>query len=234
MSNGVLIRNLAIGAVALGAAAALSACQPNNSAATAGGTQSVHAVSGGSGGSTAGAAGGGSASTGSGGGSGQSGQGGSGGSSACAGGDLKLKTVNGGSGTGHSGIVLLFTNTGSSTCTLSGYPGAAVSDSGQENWALDPDGNAKHETQAQGANPVTTVTLAPGSTASAQLFWDTFPLNSTYGDGTQPDAANCLSYRGGYLEITPPNTTTTIKSDPPLSMCQSLEISPVVSGTTGS
>jgi hypothetical protein len=131
-------------------------------------------------------------------------------------------------------MVLLFTNTGSSTCTLSGYPGATTTGSGQENWAVDPDGNAQRQTAVQGASPVTTVKLAPGSTASAQLFWDTYPMNSTYGDGTAPNAANCLAYRGGYLEITPPNTTTTTKIDPPLSMCQSLEISPVVSGTTGS
>jgi hypothetical protein len=38
---------------------------------------------------------------------------------------------------------------------------------------------------------------------------------------------------GGYLEITPPNTTAYTRFDPPADMCTALQIHPVVTGTTG-
>jgi hypothetical protein len=75
---------------------------------------------------------------------------------------------------------------------------------------------------------VQTVTLAPGSSASAMLEWGVNPT----GGGTA-NAANCPGMGGGYLEFTPPNTTDTIKSDPPLDMCTDLQVFPVVAGTTG-
>jgi hypothetical protein len=126
---------------------------------------------------------------------------------------------------GHTGSVLVFTNTGSNSCTLYGYPGADVTDSGQYNWA--PYMNA---TRVSGGVTVGKVSLSPGSSASAMLEWD---VNPKSGAGDTANAANCAGMAGGYLEITPPDTTATNKSDPPENMCTDLRIFPVVAGTTG-
>jgi hypothetical protein len=75
---------------------------------------------------------------------------------------------------------------------------------------------------------VRTVSLSPGSKASAMLEWDVNPTN-----GEPASAANCPGMAGGYLEITPPNTTATDKSEPPADMCAALKVFPVVAGATG-
>jgi hypothetical protein len=125
--------------------------------------------------------------------------------------------------------VLVFTNSGSSTCTLTGYPGATVTNNGQYNFA--PYVNAQRTLRGYlgGASAVTTVSLAPGGTASAVLEWLDAPT-----DGSEPNAANCPGMAGGYLEITPPNTTVASKFDPPTDMCTDIQIHPVVSGSSGS
>jgi hypothetical protein len=148
-----------------------------------------------------------------------------GGASSCTGSRLFLKIDAGSSGMGHTGSVLVFTNTGSNTCTLYGYPGADVTDNGQYNWA--PYMNA---TRVSGGVTVRTVSLSPGSSASAMLEWD---VNPKSGAGDTANAANCAGMAGGYLEITPPNTTVTNRSEPPENMCTDLQIFPVVAGTTG-
>jgi hypothetical protein len=119
--------------------------------------------------------------------------------------------------------VLVFTNTGSAARTLYGYPGAGVTENGSYDFS--PRVNA---TRVSGGAAVQTVTLAPGSSASAVLEWAVTPT----GGGTA-NAANCPGMDGGYLEVTPPNTTDTIKSDPPLDMCTDLQVFPVVAGTAG-
>lgn len=236
MNGRVFTQRFALGALALGAAAALSGCQPSSSTSAGGSSQPTssqsQATSGatGNGGATGSGATGGSGSGNGGstsGGSG-SGQGGSGGSNACTGGSVSVKFGTSDAGMGHRSIVLLFTNSGSSSCTLSGYPGATVTENGQYNWA--PRMNAERTLSGYEGGPtgISTVTLAPGATASAVLEWVAFPS-----DGQSASAANCPGMGGGYLEITPPNTTTTSKFDPPTDMCTSLQIHPVVSGTTG-
>jgi hypothetical protein len=60
---------------------------------------------------------------------------GAGTSNACATGKVSVKLGERGRGLTHRGLVLLFTNTGSSTCTLTGYPGATVTNSGMSNFA---------------------------------------------------------------------------------------------------
>lgn len=199
-----LVQGFTMGAAAL-AVAALSACQPT-STASGSTTPTPAATPSATTSSTAEAAR----------------------ASACQGSQISLKTAPGGQGMGHDGLILRFTNAGSNTCTLTGYPGAAVTDGGQDP-GVDPQGNAARQSTTAGAAPVRTVTLAPGATASAQLFWTTAPMNND----ADRNAANCLSYRGGALEVTPPNTTATKKLDPPEDMCQHLQVSPVVSGDSG-
>ena len=63
---------------------------------------------------------------------------------------------------------------------------------------------------------------------NALLEWLDFPPN-----GETPVAANCPGMAGGYLEITPPNTTVSSRFDPPGDMCQQIQIHPVVPGDSG-
>ena len=222
MSSRILRKATAVGTLLLGAAALGGCASSASTGAAAGATQSVPVVT-----STATAPTGGTNSTptataGSGSGDGTSTQAAGGGTASCTGSQLSLKINQGSSGMGHTGSVLVFTNTGSTACTLYGYPGADVTENGSYNFS--PRMNA---TRVSGT-AVKTVTLTPGSSASAMLEWGVNPT----GGGTA-NAANCPGMGGGYLEVTPPNTTDTIKSDPPLNMCTDLQVFPVVAGTAG-
>jgi len=218
MSSRILHKATAVGVLVLGAAALGGCASKGGIGAAAGATQSATVVtstgtgSAGAASSTPTADNGGGTST----------QAAGGGTASCTGSQLSLKINQGSSGMGHTGSVLVFTNTGGAACTLYGYPGADVTEGGSYNFA--PRMNA---TRVSGT-AVKTVTLAPGSSASAMLEWGVNPT----GGGTA-NAANCPAMDGGYLEVTPPNTTDTIKSDPPLDMCTDLQVFPVVAGTAG-
>ncbi|HWG28547.1 DUF4232 domain-containing protein [Actinospica sp.] len=217
MSSRIFHKATAAGTLLLGAAA-LGGCASNGSTgASAGSTQSATVVTSTGAGST-----GGTSSTATAGG-GTSTQAAGGGTAGCTGSQLSLKINQGSSGMGHTGSVLVFTNTGSTACTLYGYPGADVTENGSYNFS--PRMNA---TRVSGGTAVKTVTLAPGSSASAMLEWSVNPT----GGGTA-NAANCPGMDGGYLEVTPPNTKDTIKSDPPVDMCTDLQVFPVVAGASG-
>ena len=219
MSGRILHKATAVGALLLGALALGGCASKSGVGAAAGATQSATvltstgAASASGTSSTAAAGSGGATST----------QAAGGGTASCTGSQLSLKINQGSSGMGHTGSVLVFTNTGGAACTLYGYPGADVTEGGSYNFS--PRMNA---TRVSGGTAVNTVTLAPGSSASAMLEWGVNPT----GGGTA-NAANCPGMDGGYLEVTPPNTTDTIKSDPPTDMCTDLQVFPVVAGTTG-
>jgi Protein of unknown function (DUF4232) len=218
MSSRILHKATAVGTLLLGAAALGGCASSASTGASAGATQSVPVVTSTDTGSTGGTSSTATASSG-----GASTQAAGGGTASCTGSELSLKINPGGSGMGHTGSVLVFTNTGSTACTLYGYPGADVTENGTYNFS--PRMNA---TRVSGSMSVKTVTLAPGSSASAMLEWGVNPTG-----GGSANAANCPGMDGGYLEVTPPNTTDTIKSDPPLNMCTDLQVFPVVAGTTG-
>jgi hypothetical protein len=221
MSNRILTKATAVGTLVLGAVALSGCASKGGTGTTAGGSQSATVVSGSSAGASASSAAGAATGTGaSGGTSTQTAV--AGGVSSCTGSHISVKINQGSSGMGHTGSVLVFTNTGSSACTMYGYPGADVTDGGQYNFA-----SRMNATRVSGV-AVKTVTLSPGSSASAMLEWDVNPT-----DGEPASAANCPGQAGGYLEITPPNTIATIKSEPPLDMCAALKVYPVVAGTAG-
>jgi hypothetical protein len=154
-----------------------------------------------------------------------SGPGSSSGSNACGGAQLTVKLTDEDAGLGHRSVVLLFTNDGSASCTLTGYPGAAVTDSGGKVVV-----NALRSLSGYegGATSVTTVTLAPGGEASAVLEWLAAPAG-----GQSPTAANCPGMDGGRLLITPPNTTAAASFSVPQDLCQGFAVHPVVSGASG-
>ena len=220
MSGRILHKATAVGALLLGAAALGGCASKAGTGATVGVTQSATVATSTGAGSTGAASSTDTATSGSGGGT--STQAAGGGTASCTGSQLALKINQGSSGMGHTGSVLVFTNTGGAACTLSGYPGADVTENGTYNF--EPRMNA---TRVSGT-AVKTVTLAPGSSASAMLEWGVNPTG-----GGSANAANCPGMDGGYLEVTPPNTTDTIKSDPPLDMCTDLQVYPVVAGTAG-
>ena len=238
MNGRAFIQACAVGALALGATAALSGCDPNKASTASGGatqstttqaatttasTQTAATTSGSATASAANATAVGTAT-----GDGGSAQNAGAGGNACATGQVSVKLTDSDAAAGHRAIVLLFTNTGSSACTLTGYPGATVTDNGSYNFA--PLVNAKRTLRGYegGANAVGTVSLSPGGSASAVLEWVGFPT-----DGEAASAANCPGMAGGYLEITPPNTTVSTRYDPPGDMCADIEIHPVVTGSSG-
>jgi hypothetical protein len=76
--------------------------------------------------------------------------------------------------TGHVGLTLLFRNSGSAACTLTGYPGAALlaATGGQLQIARTPQGYMGGLSPRARANPV--VRLGPGRSASAILEGEDF------------------------------------------------------------
>ncbi len=128
-----------------------------------------------------------------------------------------------GSATGHLGITLLFRNSGTAPCTLTGYPGAALVAAGGHHGRLDiartPQGYVGGLSPQARANPV--VRLAPGGFASAILEGEDF--------NPQTSAA-CPRYPA--LLVTPPNQTMTVRLIHSLAICDP-EIHPVVAGTSG-
>jgi hypothetical protein len=129
-----------------------------------------------------------------------------------------------GAATGHSGFPLLFTNTSSRECQLSGYPGVA---------GLDGDG--RQVTQAQrepsgfigglpsySGGPLPAIGLSSGDTASALVEGDDVPPT---------DVAPCSPFTA--VLVTPPNAVQSVRLDVGVPGCSDLQIHPVVLGTTG-
>jgi len=149
----------------------------------------------------------------------------------CTNSQVSVTNTGGGAAAGHENQILLFTNTGSTACTLTGYPGVA---------GLDAGGAQRVQARRSvggymgGLAPDTTtlprVSLAPGRSASAVVEGTDNPL------GAQP----CPYYL--YLLVTPPNLTKEVRvqvfglgTQPGgLPGCSPIEVHPVVAGTTGS
>lgn len=229
MYHRTIIRACAVGALAVGAAVALGGCQGANGAA-ASGTQntatSTQGAANGVGGTTAVGTASQTSSTGAGGSSGGTGSGGaSSGSAACGNDQLSVQLTMPDASAGHRSLVLLFTNTSGSSCTISGYPGAAVTDKPGKVVLNAQRSLAGYEGGAAG---VTTVTLSPGGHASGVIEWLGFPT-----DGQAPVGANCPGMDGGSLLITPPNTTKASSFSSPSDLCADFAVHPVVAGTSG-
>jgi Protein of unknown function (DUF4232) len=128
-----------------------------------------------------------------------------------------------GAATGHVGLTLLFRNSGTTPCTLTGYPGAALVAAAGRHRRLDiartPQGYMGGLSPQARANPV--VLLAPGHLASAILEGEDF--------NPQTSAA-CPRYSA--LLVTPPNQRVTVRLTRSLAICDP-EIHPVVAGTSG-
>ena len=117
--------------------------------------------------------------------------------------------------------MLLFRNTGSAACTLTGYPGAnlVTSTGHQVPVPRTPQGFMGGISPQAKVDP--TVHLAPGQQASAVLEGEDF---NPKGGGPCPQYSILL--------VTPPNTHRSTKFTRAVSLCDP-QIHPVVPGTSG-
>lgn len=112
----------------------------------------------------------------------------------CTTANLSVRLGAAGGAAGSTYEPLLFTNKGSATCTLTGYPGVAF---------VAPS-TGKHVGAAATRNPqhaATTITLAPGKTASATL--------QIANEGNYP-ASTCKPTAVSGLRVYPPGATTAL------------------------
>ena len=145
---------------------------------------------------------------------------------ACGTDDLKIGWGYGTQSDPLQASAVVFENISSHTCTLQGYPGAAIKDGGTVI-------NATRELNIyRGTLPPLSspplVTLAPRGVSYSVVEWMLHTNQSCYPNGT------------GSFEITAPNTTKTvvISSTPTNGMglkgiCSAYEVSPVVPGVFG-
>jgi hypothetical protein len=128
-----------------------------------------------------------------------------------------------GAGLGHEGAAILFENTGTSTCSLSGYPGVAALDStGQQVAQAQRTPSGYLGGMHTGSTTPPVVDLAPGAVASALVEGTDVPVGS---------ASSCPTYPA--LLVTPPTSTLSARLTVSLPGCSAIEVHPVVSGTTG-
>ncbi|MDH6129231.1 DUF4232 domain-containing protein [Kitasatospora sp. GP82] len=138
--------------------------------------------------------------------------------SACTTGQLSVQQKNPGVAAGQYYSMLIFTNTSTTACTLTGYPGVSyVTQNGVQS------GNAADHTPGN----VTTVTLKPGGTASALLHGS----NGISGH----DPAQCQLSPAQGVRIYPPNQTAALFLPWQTQHCagatiHSLTIEPVAAG----
>jgi hypothetical protein len=133
---------------------------------------------------------------------------------------LQVTDRAGGSGSTHRSVVLVFRNTSSTTCHLTGYPGVAGLN-GQDQQVAQATRTLSG--YLGGSTSAATVTLLAGDSVSATV--ETLAIDATTGN-------SCTPYAG--ILVTPPNETHSIKLAWPSDGCSGLQIHPVVPGTTGS
>jgi hypothetical protein len=123
----------------------------------------------------------------------------------------------GGGAAGHVGVVLLFTNTSSATCSMTGYPGVDGLDSSGHKLA-----SATRTLNGMigfcGCTKPPVVTLTPGTVVSA--------VTEGASDGSGP----CTAYPS--LLVTPPNTTKSTSITLAPYSCN-FTVHPVVPGQAG-
>lgn len=126
-----------------------------------------------------------------------------------------------GAAAGHTGLVLVLTNTGTSECSLTGYPAVTAHDASGAVLATarpTPSGYLGGAPDVP-ASP-SQVTLPAAGEASALLEWATLPS----------DGATCAAVT--QLRVTAPGTQQPVDVPLEATMCDP-EVHPIVAGTTG-
>ena len=141
---------------------------------------------------------------------------------ACATSDLQVKLGSGEGAAGSQFVPLVFTNTGSGSCSLDGYPGVSFVDANGDQVGNAATRNAQHDPSR--------VTLQSGDSASAVV---------QIGGTTNFPPADCAAKDATALRVYPPDSTeaTDVDLDAPMSVCSGdvdqLSVEAVVSGTSG-
>ena len=134
---------------------------------------------------------------------------------------VRVATGDRDAGSGHRSVALVFTNTGTQPCRLSGYPGVAGVDATGSQVA-----QARRTLHGYlgglSAGPPPVLTLVPGESASALV--EALAFNAS-------DGSACTAYRG--LLVTVPDDTVSTQLPWDTDGCSDLEVHPVVSGTAG-
>ena len=131
----------------------------------------------------------------------------------CTVGNLAISLAQGEAGAGHVNAPLIFKNTGGTTCVMHGYPGVDGRNASQS--------YTQSATRAS-ASGASTVTLAPGDSASAMVVAVNVPSGNMN---------TCQNF--SVLFVTPPNTTGFVQVPTTMPGCPGLTVYPVVAGTTG-
>lgn len=125
------------------------------------------------------------------------------------------------SASGHRSVAVVFRNSGSTTCRLTGYPGVdGVGGDGRTLVHAERTPRGYLGGIAQGARP-SAVTLRPGGVASALVE----------ASGFRADGASCTAY--ARLVVTPPDDVRSVRLRWDTDSCSDLEVHPVVAGATG-
>lgn len=121
--------------------------------------------------------------------------------------------------------VVVFKNVGDHSCTLQGFPGAAIEVGGT---VVNAARVLDIEHNGQGPSRAPLVTIAPGSTGYALMYW----LASGAGE------TNCYPTGAGTMLTTPPDTTKTVTISTGAyigspGICSDFEVGPVEPGNWG-
>ncbi len=140
----------------------------------------------------------------------------------CTPGGLKVTVGAESAGSGHRSVALVFTNVGSTPCTLHGYPGVAALNATGAQIAQATRTPSGYLGGLAPGRAIPYVTLAAGQSASATV--EAMAFNAS-------DGSACTAYAG--LLVTPPNETRSVRVPWTNDGCSGLEIHPVVPGVTG-
>lgn len=136
----------------------------------------------------------------------------------CTNAQLSVRGTEAGGGLGNGGLIVIFTNTSRTTCSLFGYPGAALVDSNGHQFAQAKRDLEGYTSGCSCTHPLR-IRITPGSSASSVV------------EGNNAGGNECL--RGHTVLVTPPNTTKSASLPYLDAYSCNVQIHPVVSGTGG-
>jgi hypothetical protein len=150
----------------------------------------------------------------------------------CQSGQILVSSLGGGAGAGNVDQVFGFTNTSSTTCSLSGYPRVAALNANGLQVAIAEQQLSYVNGVPQGPLKAPAVTMSPGQVSSALVSGDDIPVGN---------ATVCPAGYPAFL-ITPPGATTSVRvaavdgaGPGPFPGCSTLiRVSPIVPGASGS
>jgi hypothetical protein len=135
---------------------------------------------------------------------------------------LSMKAGRDQAGAGHVGFAVIFTNTGSTSCSLTGYPGVQALDKHGKKLDSAKRTKAGYLGGDEKKGPPTPVVLKPGSAASALIEGTDVP------QGNRQSCPQAVAFR-----VTPPAAHRAQVLRRKLPACSRFEVHPVVSGKNG-